>query len=445
MEQEFLTAREVAGLLRVHPHTVYRLCRNQRIPHLKPNRMVRFRRQDVERWTNQSRVSVSFKVSVPSVEIRDFSEFQRVFLKKKKSTGKNPVWKYGFGRVYQRKSADGFPRFVMCYKNELGYWTQKVSKTSNSPEEAGYELYKLTQNISSLQDKGLRSISFSDLCDLYIEDYAKANKTSYLTDETYLKCIREFFGNKRDCRITSQEIEKFKNWRSNQGVKHSTVNRYLALIRKIVNLAIEWGYLRSEDKPRFRMFSEKDNLRQRVLSMEEEDKLMPILPYHLRPIVLTALNTGMRLGEILNLRWENVDLNRRIIIVTKSKSKKIRHIPINRSLFDVFSGIEKKHLYVFINPNRSEPWQKVKRSFKSSCIKAEINNLRFHDLRHTFATRLVERGVDIITVRDLLGHSSVRVTERYAHSQDKRKIEAVNCLGNEKFVRICLNQPPKSS
>jgi hypothetical protein len=97
--------------------------------------MVRFRKEDVERWTNRSRVSVSFDVSVPSAEIKDYSEFQKYFLKKKKTTGKNPVWKYGFGRVYHAKSPDGFPRFIMCYKNELGRWTQKVARSANSPEE----------------------------------------------------------------------------------------------------------------------------------------------------------------------------------------------------------------------------------------------------------------------------------------------------------------------
>jgi integrase len=333
----------------------------------------------------------------------------------------------------------------MCYKNDLGRWTQKVARSANSPEEAGYELYRLTQSISRLQERGLKPISFSELCDLYIQDYAKANKSSYETDETSLKRIKEFFGDKRDCKVTSQEIEKFKNWRLSQGVKHSSVNRYLALIRKIINLAIEWGYLKPEDKPRFRMFSEKDNMRERILSMEEEEKLIPLLPEHLRPIVLTALNTGMRLGEILNLKWENIDLKRRIIAVTRTKSKKIRHIPINGTLFEILSGIKKKYSYVFINPDRGEPWQQVKKGFKSACLKAEVKNLRFHDLRHTFATRLIEKGTDIITIRDLLGHSSARVTKRYAHSQDKRKIEAVNCLGNDKFVRICLNQPRRSS
>jgi len=266
-----------------------------------------------------------------------------------------------------------------------------------------------------------------------------------VTDETYLKKIKEFFGDKKDCRITSQEVEKFKQWRLTQGVKHSTVNRYLALIRKIINLAIEWGYLKAEDKPRFRMFSEKDNMRERILSVDEEERLLPLLPDHLRPIVLTALNTGMRLGEILNLEWEDVDLKRRIIAVTRTKSKKIRHIPINGMLLDILSGIGRKSPYVFINPDRRQPWQEVKRSFKSACLKAGVKNLRFHDLRHTFATRLIERGADIITIRDLLGHSSVRVTERYAHSQVKRKIDAVNCLGNSKFVQICLNQPSRPS
>jgi integrase len=345
------------------------------------------------------------------------------------------------------KSGQHAPESVATFnRNQWPVWTGIDGHFAPEyAEEAGFELYRLTQSVSRLQDKGIQSISFSGLCDLYIQDYAKANKSSYVTDETYLKRIKEFFGDKRDCRITSQEVEKFKNWRLSQGVKPSSVNRYLALIRKIINLAIEWGYLRPEDRPRFRMFSEKDNMRERILSVEEEERLLSFLLDHLRLIVITALNTGMRMGEILNLKWENVDLRRRMIAVTKTKSKKIRHIPINETLLEVFLGINRTSPYVFINPDRGEPWQEVKRSFKTACRKAGIKNLRFHDLRHRFATRLIEKGTDIITIRDLLGHSSVRVTERYAHSQDKRKVDAVNCLRDDKFVKTCLDQPRKVS
>jgi integrase len=151
--------------------------------------------------------------------------------------------------------------------------------------------------------------------------------------------------------------------------------------------------------------------------------------------------------------WEQVDLNRRIIKVRNTKSGMSRIIPINDVLFSDFSELKRLDsgkAFVFPNPKTGLPYTEVKKSFKAACQRAGIEGLRFHDLRHTFATRLLEAGIDIVTVRDLLGHFSVRVTQRYTHSNQNQKEKAVQLLAckgpegarnEEVLAHICHMSP----
>ena len=231
--------------------------------------------------------------------------------------------------------------------------------------------------------------------------------------------------------ITPLLIENYRAKRLETGVTKSTINRELTIMKKMFNLAIDWKLTNENPVLKVKIFSEKDTMKERILSEEEEIKLLAESPEYLRPILIVALNTGMRRGEILNLRWKQVDLNKRRIKVENTKSGKNRIIPINDYLFQELLKVMAQNGigdYVFPNPETGRPYREVKKSFKSACKRAEIDDLRFHDLRHTFATRLIESEVDLITVRDLLGHFSVRVTQRYTHSNQKQKKKAVELL-----------------
>jgi integrase len=226
-------------------------------------------------------------------------------------------------------------------------------------------------------------------------------------------------------------IEGFRKDLLERGRKRSTTNRYLALLGKMMNLAIDWGLLTQNPVARVKFFSEKANFRETILSLEEEDALLKKCPKRLLPIVQVALNTGMRRGEILGLRWSQVDLAARTIKLSQTKSGKPRVIPINAFLLDILTGQEKKTGYsdfVFLNRATRKPFQDVKRAFNTAATNAGIEGLRFHDLRHTFASRLVAAGVDLITVKDLLGHHSVKVTERYTHTNAEQKKKAIEIL-----------------
>jgi len=223
----------------------------------------------------------------------------------------------------------------------------------------------------------------------------------------------------------------------------------LACLKKLYNKAIDWGYTQGNPVSRIQFFSEKNNLKERVLSVEEENRLMKSSVKHLKPILITAIQTGMRRSEIFNLKWTAVDFTKKEIKVENSKSGLSRIIPINSELLVHLKKLKNKankSKWVFLNHKTGKPFKDVKKAFQGACRREGIEDLRFHDLRHTFASRLVQRGVDLITIKDLLGHSSVRVTERYTHSNRDLKKAAVETLNRKSekmskkpadLLRIC--------
>ncbi len=149
----------------------------------------------------------------------------------------------------------------------------------------------------------------------------------------------------------------------------------------------------------------------------------------LKPIVTVALHTGMRKGEILGLKWEQVDLNHGFILLDTTKTGERREIPIDGTLRELFEGIPHsiESVYVFTDKNGS-PYKSIKRSFSTALKRAGIHDFRFHDTRHTFSSHLVMAGVDLTSVKELLGHKSLKMTLRYAHLAPGHKMKAVNML-----------------
>jgi integrase len=153
---------------------------------------------------------------------------------------------------------------------------------------------------------------------------------------------------------------------------------------------------------------------------------------HLKPIVITALNTGMCRGEILSLKWDNVDMKHGFILLDKTKNGELREIPINATLRATLEALPRRidGGHVFVNPVTGGPYGDIKTGFNRACKKAGIKDFHFHDCRHTFASHLVMAGVDITTVKELLGHKTLTMTLRYAHLAPSHKVRAVDVLDN---------------
>jgi integrase len=170
---------------------------------------------------------------------------------------------------------------------------------------------------------------------------------------------------------------------------------------------------------------------------------------HLKPIVETALLTGMRRGELLGLKWEQI--RNGFIYLTETKSGKSRQIPINDRLQDalreVRRGNQLKSPYVFCD-SQGRRFLEVKRSLTSACRRAGIEAFRFHDLRHTFASRLVMKGAGLKAVQELLGHASLSMTMRDAHLSKEHLRDSVNLLNNLPGGKEMVNKhlrPPRKA
>lgn len=235
-------------------------------------------------------------------------------------------------------------------------------------------------------------------------------------------------------RFSAVIVEQLQTDLMNRGLKNSSCNKVLTILKHMFTKAVEWDMVESETLKRVRKVRllRDDSRRLRYLSIEECQALINSCDPHLKPIVITALNTGMRKGEILNLKWDNIDLRHGFILLDITKNGERREIPINDTLRQSLQAITRRldSPYVFYDHVTGNRYQDVKRSFKTALRKAGIRDFHFHDLRHTFASHLVMAGVDITTVKELLGHKTLTMTLRYSHLAPAHKVKAVDILDN---------------
>jgi integrase len=259
-------------------------------------------------------------------------------------------------------------------------------------------------------------------------------------------------------------IEQWRTKRLKAGRTIETVNRDVATFKAAISKAVEWKFietrplaelkpLKTDNSVKLRYLNDDEEIRLRkALEKREEEirtardqannwrstrgyDLLPNLRTkyfadYIKPMVLISINTGVRQGELFGLQWENIDFSSKTLTIEGklAKSGKTRHIPLNEEAYDVLYKWHKttvnRNGLVFQN-KEGEKFNNVKKAWANLLKAAEINNFRWHDMRHHFASRLVMAGVDLNTVRELLGHSDIKMTLRYAHLAPKHKAEAV--------------------
>jgi integrase len=216
-----------------------------------------------------------------------------------------------------------------------------------------------------------------------------------------------------------------------KGLKPASINRIISTVKHMFTKAVDWELVEADTLKKVRKVKQlREDRRLRFLSIEEAQGLISVCDEHLKPIVMTALNTGMRKGEILGLRWSQVDLQHGFILLDKTKNGERREIPVNDTLRTVFRSLCRRIdvPHVFYDEKQLRNYQNVKRSFATALDRAKITDFHFHDLRHTFASQLVMAGVDLVAVKELLGHKDIKMTLRYAHLAPAHKRKAVNVL-----------------
>ena len=274
-----------------------------------------------------------------------------------------------------------------------------------------------------------KKIPFEEYAQQYL-DFSKANKawsTYQRRDRVSIDNLALSFKGKYLFEITPEMIEKYKAARLEK-VTPASVNRELACLKHMYTKAIEWGYVKVNPAKVVKKLKEPPG-RLRYLNPEEALRLLGVCSGHLRPIVVTALNTGMRRSEILSLKWPQVDLKNRKITVINAKNNESRVIPINQTLYQELLALSQnpKGEYVF-SDRKGRPFKDIKTAFLSALRKVRIKDFRFHDLRHTFGSQLVMQGVDLKTVQQLMGHKDIKMTMRYSHLSPEYVQEAIRRL-----------------
>lgn len=342
-------------------------------------------------------------------------------------------------KVYARRKT-GF--WVMDYVDEQGIRRrERAGRTKVAAEKA---LRKKLDEIDKSRLGGIHALQpvlFRDFAEKYIE-YATPLKRSWEKDEGMLRNhLVPYFGDTQLHRITVRSVEDYRAKRltmvkkdANGGDMHftrSTVNRETALLKRMIGLGIKWRHTEVNPAKDVKLYPEPNGIL-RYLLPPQLDRLYACCPSYLRPIVQFAANSGMRMGEILDMKWADVLREQGIILLHQTKSGKRREIPLNEPLEDVLQSLTPvlHSPYVFCRTD-GERWNHLHAGFKTAKAKAGIDPaFRFHDLRHTFASNAVMAGMDLLTLKEILGHSTLQMVQRYAHLSPGHKAAAMDKVGS---------------
>jgi len=327
--------------------------------------------------------------------------------------------------IYERKGLYGDVTYYIRYQFQGTDIKERVGRKSRGfTREMAREALKsrlgdIARGYFSLE-KARKPVPFSTFLKQY-EEYAKTNWRDYNKQKYFLEALGKHFGDTPLSQITSWHIEK---WKSDlrKTLKPNSVNRHMTIIKHMFKMAVVWGLVKTNPTIGIKRFPEaesktlyldEDELERLLLACKEQKRQPWLLP-----LVTLGVHTGMRRGELLGLRWDNVNLDRGLITLQQSKTLKIKAIPINESAREALIWLDKHrygdHVFMY-------HWQKpigkanVQKSIDRVCSKAGIDDFTFHGTRHTFGSHLVMAGVDLATVSKLMGHTKINMTMRYAH------------------------------
>jgi len=274
-------------------------------------------------------------------------------------------------------------------------------------------------------NRQLGRMPFKDFAQMYLEREGPLLKSIRTERNRVLAWAREF-GSRPLRQITRAEME---TWRRKKMTtcRPATINRDLSRLRRMFSLAVEWELLEESPMAGIR-FLRENNARTRYLSLEESNRLIAsCIEPHIRALVTIALHSGMRLGEILNLRWHDLDFAAGFILVRDSKNGESRQVPTDATLSALFRAYpHRPSTDLVFSSSSGGHIVDVRTGFQNACKRAGLIDLHFHDLRHTFASQFVMSGGDLYILKEILGHKSITMTQRYAHLSPTYKIKAID-------------------
>jgi len=371
--------------------------------------------------------------------------------------------------------------FVYCYRNRGGRWlrytigkygvittpqARSMAKDVAADVRRGVDIQtekKVERKKVAINRQKMLKIFFEEKYKPYLE---AEKKTGERIAQQLKNEFLAIWGEKVLTEINPWLMEKWQK-KKLETVKPATTNRLLMHFKALMNKAVEWDVIGvnpiakvkqlKEDKLAIvRYLADDEELRLRCALQDRQEKQRAERRNYIKwcnarkkesppeisskeftdylyPMVILALNTGMRRGELFSLSTDDIDLRQKLITIHgyNAKSGSTRHIPLNDEAFSIlvaWLNQEQSAELVFPNPNTGKKFDNIGKSWGNLVKRANIQNFRFHDLRHSFASKLVMKGVDLYTVKELLGHSTLELTQRYAHLSFDHKTTAVNML-----------------
>jgi integrase len=355
--------------------------------------------------------------------------------------------------VWKDMRTRGRPVWCIFYKGMDGKWHRERTG-ARTKEQAQAILHKKTEEMLKAKITGVTNVeglkprTFKDFVENEYLPHCKATHTkeTYKRDRYLSNAVMGFFGKMILRAITPGEVQRYVDQRvgkkspnSKRPISPATTNRELMFVSGALTEAEQRGYI---DRNPARKVSQlpEHNDRVRWLNRDEEKAILAKSPVFLRPIIFTAIHTGMRQGELLGLRWVDLDFDQKLVRVAHGKNHKVRYIPMNAELYKLLSAIRpptptwEKSPYVFANPRTLDDreakgrYKDIAHAFSRVADGAGLGDVTFHTLRHTFASRLVQGGATMKAVQELLGHGSMQMTMRYAHLAPNNLRDAVEIL-----------------
>jgi len=287
------------------------------------------------------------------------------------------------------------------------------------------------------REKRQRAIPFKTFSAEYLEKWSRLEKkpSSYKRDGYSVDRLKEYFGRKSITVISRKDVERYVAHRR-QTVSKATTNRELCCLKNMLRKAVDWEYLTIN--PAWGVKQAKEEPKEfDYLTLDEVDRLLESCLPHLKTFLILAIYTGLRKGELFGLEWRDVDLtkdNRGMITVRDTKNHETRYIPMNKKVRQAIENHPKRIVdgkvcdAIFCN-EKGRPLKDPRTAFRTSLDDAGIERqVRVHDLRHTFASHLVMKGVDMRSVAKLMGHKDIKVTMRYSHLAPEHLQAAVDSL-----------------
>jgi len=322
--------------------------------------------------------------------------------------------------LFKRVGKGGLFAWYMRYLDPLTGKDVKKKIHAKTRREAELELAEVLKDIHMGEferRKRQSEIRFFEIADDYLA-FGIARKRSSVRDGRSIGYLKKFFGNVLCEKIYRSMIDRYiaerkkDPGRKGKPIQDSTINRELACLKTIFRRAHMDGKIARNPMVGFKLLPE-DNVRDRVLTNEEYQKLLFASPAHLRPVIITAWETGMRRSEVLNLKWDQVDLKKSMIQLhgDNTKNGRSRKVPISPFLMNTLTKIKRINQYVF--NYKGKHLVDVKTAFMKGCNQAGIEDFRFHDLRHCFVTSMRRSGVPDRVIMAITGHQTMECFKRY--------------------------------